>query len=57
MSYQYTYIGDEPRDFPTIGYRNVQKGDTVESEEPLFSSFLVDKNMQDAPAPTEEKGE
>lgn len=53
MQYQYTYIGDNPCDFITIGKRNVQKGDTVESEEPLFSPFLVDKNQK----ATEIKGE
>lgn len=40
--YQYTYVGDNPCDFITIGLRNVQKGDTVESEEPLYSPFLVE---------------
>jgi hypothetical protein len=40
--YKYTYTGEEPRDFITIGKRNVQKGDTVESEEQLFSPFLVE---------------
>lgn len=43
MKYQYTYIGENPVDFITIGKHNVQKGDTVESEEPLYSSFLVEK--------------
>lgn len=53
MKYQYTYTGEEPRDFPTVGLRDVQKGDTVESEEPLFSPFLVEIT----PKSTDKKGE
>lgn len=55
MKYQYTYIGDEERDFPTLGIR-VSKGDKVESDEPLISPFLMDKNAQETPAP-KQKGE
>lgn len=51
--YIYTYIGEEPRDFPTIGLRDVKKGDTVESDEPLYSSFLVETT----PTATNQKGE
>jgi hypothetical protein len=51
--FSYTYTGDEPRDFPTIGLRDVQKGDTVESDEPLYSSFLVETT----PTETNQKGE
>lgn len=40
--YSYTYTEEEPRDFPTIGLREVQKGSTVESDEPLYSPFLVE---------------
>lgn len=49
MKYKYTYIGEEPRDFPTIGYRNVENGQTVESDEQLFSPFLIDNST---PKPT-----
>jgi hypothetical protein len=55
MKYQYTYIGEEEAVLPQLGIK-VQKGDPVESDEPLFSPFLVDKNAQENPAP-KEKGE
>lgn len=38
--YKYRYVGEEPRDFPTIGKRNVKKGDEIESAEELGSPFL-----------------
>lgn len=38
--YRYEYTDEIPRDFPTIGFREVKKGDIVESEEPLNSPFL-----------------
>lgn len=53
MTYKYTYTGENPVDFITIGYRNVQKGDTVKSEEQLFSPLLVEIT----PKLTETKGE
>lgn len=37
----YEYIGDEPRNFPTLG-RELKKGDTIDSEEDLNSPFLVE---------------
>ena len=40
--YRYEYTADTPRDFPTLGIREVKKGDVIESEEPLCSSFLKD---------------
>lgn len=40
-------------DLPTIGYRDVKKGDTVESDEPLFSPFLVEIEQK----ATDKKGE
>lgn len=36
----YKYIGDEPRDFPTLGKRDVKKGDEIQSESPLENPFL-----------------
>lgn len=51
--YKYTYTGENPIDLPTIGLREVTKGDTVESEEPLFSPFLVEIT----PKSTDKKGE
>lgn len=56
MKYKYTYVGENPCDFPTVGIRDVNKGDTVESDEQLFSPFLIDQNVQERPAP-KEKGE
>jgi hypothetical protein len=38
--YRYKYIDDTPRDFPTLGYREVKKNDVIESEEELNSPFL-----------------
>lgn len=40
--YQYEYIDDTPRDFPTLGLHEVKKGDIVESETELNSPFLKD---------------
>lgn len=36
----YEYTGDIARDFPTLGIRDVKKGDKVESEKALNSPFL-----------------
>lgn len=38
----YEYSDDTPRDFPTLGLRDVKKGDKVESETELNSPFLKD---------------
>lgn len=54
MKYKYTYTGENPIDIPTLGIRDVQKGDTVESDEPLFSPFLVEITPK---AATDKKGE
>ena len=40
--YQYEYTDDTPRDFPTLGLREVKKGDKVESEIELNSPYLKD---------------
>lgn len=40
--YLYEYTDDTPRDFPTLGVREVKKGDVIESAEPLHSQFLKD---------------
>lgn len=40
LPYIYEYIDDIPRDFPTIGLREVKKGQRVESEDELNSPFL-----------------
>lgn len=56
MKYQYTYTGENPIDIPTLGIRDIKKGDTVESDEPLYSSFLVEKTQTEATS-TDKKGE
>lgn len=51
--FKYEYTDDTPRDFPTIGLREVKKGDVIESEEPLFSPHLKEVVAKEAPT---EKG-
>jgi hypothetical protein len=51
--YKYTYTGENPVDFITIGKHNVKNGDTVESDEPLYSPLLVEIT----PKATDKKGE
>ena len=53
MTFKYTYTGENPIDIPIIGIRDVQKGDTVESDEPLYSPFLVEIT----PKTSDKKGE
>lgn len=38
--YVYEYTGEQPADFPTLGLRDVKKGDQIESPDPLVSDVL-----------------
>lgn len=48
----YEYTDDLPRDFPTLGIRNVKKGDRIESEEKLNSPYLKESKQK----PTQKDG-
>jgi hypothetical protein len=49
VPYKYEYTGDIPRDFPTLGLREVKKGDVIESEESLHNMPFL-KEIKEKPA-------
>lgn len=47
--FTYEYTDDIPRDFPTLGLRDVKKGDQVTSEDELNSPFLKEIKPKSTP--------